>query len=109
MSSIKELKEQRTRIKKNMEHTKEQSKKLSTYTNLQPTKYVDYKPSNPSDFKKATNNWKKELRNVDKKIALKSLEGAAKNAYENSPAGKVEKAYKVTKAGLKNFLKKKKK
>lgn len=109
MSSIKELKEKRTQIKKNMEHTKKQSKKLSTYSYLRPTKYVDYKPSNPSDFKKATNHWKKELRNVDKKIALKKLKNATKKAVESMPQSKVLKAYKVTKAGLINFLKKKKK
>lgn len=98
------LKKQKKIIKQNIKMDKDMINKGKTYTNLRTGDVFQ-----PSHYKKALKADKKDLRNVNKKIALKSLKSAAKNAYKSSPIGKVEKAYKVTKAGLMNFLKKKKK
>lgn len=98
------LNKQRQILKKNIKMEKDMVNKGKTYTNLRTGDVFQ-----PSHYKKAMKQDKKDLRNVNKKIALKSLKSAAKNAYKSSPIGKVEKAYKVTKAGLMNFLKKKKK
>ena len=104
MTSTKELKKQKKIIERNIKLDKERIKSPAKGSNTALKNCP-----NPSHWKEALKYDKKDLRNVNKKIALKTLKSAAKNAYKNSPVGKVEKAYKVTKAGLKNFLNKKKK
>lgn len=95
------LEGQRKILKRNIKWEKNMVKNNKSYKNP-----YNGKTYGPDHYKKAIKYDQKDLARLNTKIALKN---AAKKAYKSTPIGKLNKAYKVTKAGLINFLKKKKK